>query len=41
MLQGVTISDAPGQVRVCYLTFNALSDVAPEEFWKPFGVEGM
>ncbi len=38
-LAGGKISGEPGQVRVCYLTYNELSDVAPRDFWSPFGVE--
>ncbi len=38
-LGGATISDEAGQIRVCYVTFDSLSDVAPTDFWSPFGIE--
>jgi type II secretory pathway pseudopilin PulG len=34
------IVDSPNQIRICILTFNELRDVAPREFWQPYGVEG-
>lgn len=38
---GGVITDTPGaQIRVCILSYQALSDVAPREFWSPYGIEG-
>lgn len=37
---GSTISDLPGQVRVCSISYAQFSDVVPPEFWSPFGIEG-
>jgi prepilin-type N-terminal cleavage/methylation domain-containing protein len=36
---GSVIVDDPRQIRICYATFDQLSDVAPLEFWEPYGVE--
>jgi type II secretory pathway pseudopilin PulG len=33
--------DQNSSIRVCSLSFHELSDVAPLEFWSPYGVEGM
>ena len=38
---GGVVVDTPGQIRVCSLTYANLSDVAPLDFWSPYGVEGM
>lgn len=32
--------DQPQSIRVCSLSFAELRDVAPLEFWSPYGVEG-